>query len=125
MLWWGKGDFQGSVCPRGQLLSRTVVTLDLKALVAEGVELSPCLLPNHSYFFLSVIRYIDRLFKIIIELVNVASEYKTQDLVLHKFFSNCIAMTIRYFSHSASFYISSFNFLHPPFSSSLSSVQDS
>lgn len=54
-------------------------------------------------FFLSVIRHIDLLYKMVMELVNMVSGCKTNDLLLQKFPSNCVSMTKRYVSHFASF----------------------
>lgn len=88
------------------------------------MELCPQTLANHKCLFLSVIRYIDLLFRIIIELVNMLAGCKTKDLLLQKFPSNCISM-IKVSLSFYIFYASSFIFFHPPFSATLSSVQDS
>jgi len=67
----------------GQLLGRTIVVpLCPRVPVAEEMEQSPQTLPNHNSFFLSVIRYIDLLFKTITELVNMVSGCKTKRLAV-------------------------------------------
>lgn len=106
---WGRRGFLGKRPPKEQLLGRTnIISLCLRDPVAEEVELSPWTLPNHNCFFLSVIRYIDLLFKIIIELVNMASGCKTKGMLLQKLRSNCISMTISL--SFCIFYVSSFFF---------------
>lgn len=124
MVWFGEeGDFLGSIPQRDQLGRTSIISLCLRDPVAEEVELSPWALPNHNCFFLSVIRYIDLLFKIITELVNMVSGCKTKGMLLQKLHSNYISMTISL--SFCIFYVSSFVFSHPPFSAALSSVQDS
>lgn len=101
----GRRGFLGKCPPVGTAAGQTPLS---SPCVPESLWLKKwsCLYEYYlttTVFFLSVIRYIDLLFKMVMELVNMVSGCKTNDLLLQKFPSNCVSMTKRYVSHFASF----------------------